>query len=42
MTMFVLNILVAALLILAAFVANQDPRRDTLVLIGVISPGVYL
>ena len=40
MTMFVLNILFAALLILAAFATNKDSRRDNLVLIGVITPAI--
>lgn len=40
MTMFVLYILFAAFLIVAAFVANQDPRRDTLILIGMITPAI--
>ena len=40
MTMFILNILFAALLVLAAFVAKQDPRSDNLVLIGMITPAI--
>jgi hypothetical protein len=40
MTMFVLNILFAALLVLAAFAASQDPRGDSLVLMGVIVPAI--
>jgi hypothetical protein len=39
-TMFVLNILFAALLVLAAFAASRDPRSDGLVLMGVIAPAI--
>ena len=40
MTMFILNILFAALLVLAAFAASRDPRGDGMVLVGVIVPAI--
>lgn len=40
MTMFILNLLFAALLVLAAFAASRDPRSDGLVLMGVIAPAI--
>ena len=40
MTMFVLNILFAALLVLGAFAASRDPRSDSMVLMGVIVPAI--
>ena len=40
MTMFILNILFAALLVLAAFAASRDPRSDGMILVGVIVPAI--